>query len=198
MIETSAVAEKLSEAVKGIDVTLKLISDIAMSTNILSLNATIEAARAGEAGKGFAVVAHEVGNLANGTQQSLSEIQTVMSRVQDNVIEMTSYVDNNNKKLNLQNEYFASVFNNMNEINTLLHQSMDDINAMNNVHSRQNDVIKRTVDINVDIAESIEKENREFALITSMVENNAKDAVQMKNQVKSINEMAEQIDVLLK
>ncbi|MDE6185448.1 MAG: hypothetical protein K2G39_08505, partial [Lachnospiraceae bacterium] len=88
MRATTDVASKLSDAVKEIGVTLKLISDISSSTNLLALNASIEAARAGEAGKGFAVVATEVGNLANSTQDSLKEVETVIARVQNNVKEI--------------------------------------------------------------------------------------------------------------
>ncbi|MBQ2801363.1 MAG: hypothetical protein IJF03_08245 [Lachnospiraceae bacterium] len=47
-------------------------------SRLLALNASIEAARAGEAGKGFAVVASEVGNLANSTQGSLKEVESVI------------------------------------------------------------------------------------------------------------------------
>lgn len=198
MEETNVVAGKLSEAVKGIDAALKLISDIAMQTNILSLNASIEAARAGAAGKGFAVVSHEVGNLAGKTSESLAEIQRVMGNIQQNVTSMISYVQENSERLNLQNEYFSTVFTNMSEMNTLLQQAMTEISAMSTENERQTEIITHTYDINADIAESIETENREFSNITKMVENNAKDALKIENQVASINQMVEQIDELLK
>lgn len=88
MQHTNEIAKKLSDAVKEIDITLNIISEISNSTNLLALNASIEVARAGEAGKGFAIVATEVGNLANDTKNSLDEVTTVIERVQDNVSEM--------------------------------------------------------------------------------------------------------------
>ncbi len=198
MEETNAVAAKLSEAVQGIDSTLKLINDIAFQTNILSLNASIEAARAGEAGKGFSVVAHEVGNLAARTQNSLSEISSVMDRVRNNVADMTAYVDDNNKKLVLQNEHFDTVFNNIGEINDILQQSKADIAAMNDVHAKQSEIIRHAVNMSADIADSIETSNKEFEVISGMVLQNAQDAQSMTEQVTAINKMAGQIDELLK
>ena len=92
MNTTNEITQRLSEAVQEIGVTLKLISDISNSINLLSLNASIEAARAGEAGKGFAVVASEVGNLAKSTQESLKVVQSVIERVQQNVTDITTQV----------------------------------------------------------------------------------------------------------
>ncbi|MGC9403499.1 methyl-accepting chemotaxis protein [Vibrio genomosp. F10 str. 9ZC157] len=62
---------------------LVVIQEIAGQTNLLALNAAIEAARAGAAGRGFAVVADEVRTLAQRTQTSASEIQTMISSVQE-------------------------------------------------------------------------------------------------------------------
>lgn len=70
-----------NEAVDRIKNASEMISDIASQTNLLALNASIEAARAGEAGKGFAVVATEIKNLSDQSNQSVAEIQSIISEI---------------------------------------------------------------------------------------------------------------------
>lgn len=197
MRSTHEAAGGLQSAIKGIDVTLNLINDIAFRTNILSINAAVEAAHAGEAGKGFAVVAGEVGSLATSTQSSLENIQNIVDQVRANVSKMLERVEENYIKLDRQGEYFANVFENLVAMNGLLQQAVSDIDAMNDAHGRQSEVIGRTVDISEDIADSINNENAGFTAISNMAESNAADIVKMSEQIRAINEMAERIGDLL-
>ena len=92
--ENSDLLTKMDERVEGltaksreISTIVDLISGIASQTNLLSLNASIEAARAGEAGKGFAVVAGEVRNLAEQSEHSTFNIQSLLMDIQKDIQE---------------------------------------------------------------------------------------------------------------
>ena len=198
MKATTDIAQKLADAVKEIGVTLNLINDISSSTNLLALNASIEAARAGDAGRGFAVVASEVGNLANSTQESLKVVQEVIERVQQNVLDITTQIEENSTKLGIQNEYFANVFKCMQDMTELMNISVEAVNTMGDAHDKQAEVIKKTVSINQDIAQSVRSAKEQFDSINAMAESNANDTTEVASQASTINEMVEKIADLLK
>lgn len=94
LMEVEKTVFAIKEQSNRIGETVNLIVDIADKINLLSLNASIEAARAGEAGRGFAVVADEIGKLAFQTQESIKEINKVLSDNSRNTVDGVSVIQN--------------------------------------------------------------------------------------------------------
>ncbi len=81
------------QSLTQIDEMATQILDITRQTNLLSLNASIEAARAGEAGSGFAVVAGEIGNLAQDSSETATNIQSICSETKQNIAKVQKCFD---------------------------------------------------------------------------------------------------------
>lgn len=104
----------LKQDAESINNIINVVRSISYQTSLLSLNASIEAARTGEAGKGFAVVANEIGKLSTQTQESVKNIESTLTSMQektasmsDNIIERTEDL---NKKMQKSKESIAPIY----------------------------------------------------------------------------------------
>ena len=145
-------ALKNLESLMRIDEMAKQILDITGQTNLLSLNASIEAARAGEAGKGFAVVAGEIGNLANSSSHTATEIQAIcnetktnINRVQECVNDVITFLKTDiqgqfETLVTSTNDYFESIKDIQETITEIDQASNVFVNAVTEIHKQIADV----------------------------------------------------------
>lgn len=195
--QTVDVTEKLALEAGEIGRTLEIINEIAGSINLLALNASIEAARAGEAGKGFAVVAQEVGQLADNTKESLQDVGEVVSRIQNGTKEVVSFINSNSEQLMKQNELIVQTVKEIQNMMSLLRESVNGICAADEIQREQNGIIRETVQINEDIAGRITQENEEFTNIAGMVQNNAQEIAVLSNQIDTLNNLVVELEELM-
>ena len=174
--------ERLQKTSREIVNILQSVSSISKQTQLLALNATIESARAGEHGKGFAVVASEIHKLADDTNKSVSDINSLIKAIQSEVegvysvaLENASRVDdgiaatkNIESNLGRIDSSFSDVFGMMDKISELSRQEVKIAQNVGNQIREVEEVIIHTAKSVDEVCTSVHQQKRNMENISSL------------------------------
>ncbi|OWA34574.1 methyl-accepting chemotaxis protein [Saccharibacillus sp. O16] len=167
--DLSEVVTSLNEKSASIGQITDTIKAIADQTSLLSLNAAIEAARAGEEGRGFAVVAAEVKKLAEQTQESSSNVSTLIGQIQSETqvafrsMEVSrSQAENGRTVMNDVSRVFDGIMESARNLSVQLHE----VSAVTEEMSASSEQVLATVESSAAIASGSKEMTQSVAAAT--------------------------------
>lgn len=191
-----------NESAFKIKAAIKLISDIADETNLLSLNASIEAARAGEAGRGFAVVASEIQQLADQSNASAKKIEEIIQTLlldSENAVKTMDIVRENinqqTEKMNRMDETFMLLEGNVKESLTEINNVSQQVNALNDNRTKVVDVVQNLSAIAEENSASTEETSASVIQVNEIVNIIASDATNLHDISNTLDDIVEQFNV---
>ncbi|MBQ8913782.1 MAG: methyl-accepting chemotaxis protein [Lachnospiraceae bacterium] len=196
--EISELSKGLQDAVNnmrqglaGINSMVGVINEIAEQTNLLSLNASIEAARAGESGSGFAVVAGEIGNLAQSSSDSVTdivnmttELESLVNAVIDATNSSIEKINSSNAMVGRTNETFRKIQSSMDEIQSSI-QTV--VSAVDKIEEVASDMAAKTEEQNAGTL-SILDDCDKMLNIASEFDSEGKEMLSSSQELKALSQ----------
>lgn len=194
--ELAVLISKLGERSTEIGQIVRVITEIAASTNLLALNASIEAARAGEHGRGFTVVVAEIRKLAEQSSLSAQQVSTLNISIQEETQQAIHSMDNATKEVaagievvNTAGDSFEYIQESVNVVSMQIQEISSSVQQMaagtdQLVHSMKfiTEVSENTVSSSQKVASSAEEQEATMREISA----SANDLSRMADQLQTV------------
>lgn len=176
-----------------------LITSIAEETNLLSLNASIEAARAGEQGRSFAVVASQIQKLAEQSNESARQIETITDSLIADSEKAVTIMGDVKEIMKKQSEHVTITDQMFTQVQIGIDRSIDGVNRiaektkqMDEARVSVTDIVQSLTAIAEENAASTQETSASVTEVSGIVTNISDNTEKMKHVANELEQSMEQ------